>query len=36
MRQRAASLNGSLEITVDGARGTRVTLRVPGITYLHR
>jgi len=36
MRQRAASLNGSLEIAVDGARGTRVTLRVPDITYLHR
>ena len=36
MRQRAASLNGSLEITVDGDRGTRVTLRVPGVTYLHR
>lgn len=29
MRQRAASLNGSLEIKVDGDRGTRVTLRVP-------
>jgi signal transduction histidine kinase len=29
MRQRAASLNGSLEITVDGDRGTLVTLRVP-------
>ena len=36
MRQRAASLNGSLEITVDGDQGTRVTLRVPGVTYLRR
>jgi signal transduction histidine kinase/ligand-binding sensor domain-containing protein len=36
MRQRAASLNGSLEITVDGDQGTRVTLRVPGMSYLHR
>jgi len=36
MRQRAASLNGSLEITMDGDQGTRVTLRVPGNSYLHR
>jgi two-component sensor histidine kinase len=36
MRQRAASLNGSLEITVDGDQGTRITLRVPGVTYLSR
>jgi two-component sensor histidine kinase len=36
MRQRAASLNGSLEITMDGDQGTRVTLRVPGNTYLRR
>ncbi len=36
MRQRAASLNGSLEITVNGDQGTRVTLRVPGVIYLRR
>jgi signal transduction histidine kinase len=36
MRQRAASLNGSLEITVDGDQGTHVTLRVPAVTYLRR
>ena len=29
MRQRAATLKGSLEITVDADQGTRVTLRVP-------
>jgi ligand-binding sensor domain-containing protein/two-component sensor histidine kinase len=36
MRQRAASLKGSLEIKVDEDGGTRVILCVPARTYLHK
>ena len=36
MRQRAARLNGSLEVKVDGDQGTQVTLRAPSATYLRR